>query len=158
MPERLSTGHANAVCNVGLKTAYANGVIVVYGVGALPADLNDAITATPLCILTESGLPFTGGAATNGLNFGDAVGGVMAKDPSESWRGEVLEAAGTGTTATFYVHYDNAYDATANPAAVRMAGTVSTSPTAEMPLTDTTLVAGAPLVINNSTYTPKRSE
>lgn len=157
MSERLSTGHANAICNTGIKSAYANGVLAIYGGASLPADLNAAITATLLCLVTQSGDAFTPGVATNGLNFSVGANGSMSKDPTENWRGTVLEAAGDGTTATFFVFYANDYDTTESSTAVRMAGSISSLSTAEMPIADPVLVAGAPFVVSNFVYTPSRS-
>lgn len=158
MAVRLSTGHATAICNVGIRMAYQNAVLVVYGGASLPSDLNNAITATPLVVITKDGGEFTGGGSTNGLNFAAAVNGQIVKDATEIWKGTVLPAAGEdGTTATFWVLYANAYDTSESTTAIRMAGQISTSPLAEMPIADPLLIAGTPFVVSDFTYKPKRS-
>lgn len=157
MAERKSTGHCIAEMNIGAKAAYTNAVLVIYGVGSLPDDLDAAITATPLCVITKGGGAFTAGSATNGLNFGTATGIEMYKAVAETWSGTVLSAAGSeGITATFWVMYANDYVTGASTTAVRMAGSISTLSSAEMPMADPVLKAGSPFIISNFTYrTPK---
>lgn len=158
MAERKSTGHCIAEANVGIKTAYQNGVLVIYGGASLPDDLDDAITATPLCVVTLNGGDFTAGTATNGLNFDTATTNTIYKSSSETWSGTILPAAGSsGTTATFWVMYANAYNTSASTTAVRMAGSVSTLSTAELPMANPVLVAGAPFIITNFAYTIPKS-
>lgn len=158
MAEIMSTGHVNAECKGGIQAAYANGVIGIYGGGPIPTDLDQAITATLLATISLDGGEFTPGVATNGLNFGDPVNGVMSKSSSEVWSGVGNANAGsTGVTATFYVHYANDMTTGASTTAVRMAGVISTSPTAEMPMTDPVIKENTPIVIANYNYIPKKS-
>ena len=156
MPERFTTGHANAVCSA-VRTAYANGVIGIFGGAAQPADANSAETGTLLCLITLASGAFTGGNATNGLEFDAPVSGVLSKAAAETWSGNGLAAAGTGTVATYFRHYDNAYTTGESTTAVRYDGAISTASTAELQLSTTTIVEGAPVVINTFTYTPPRA-
>ena len=156
MPERFTTGHANAVCNA-VKTAYANGVIGIYGGASQPADANSAETGTLLCLITLASGAFTGGSATNGLEFDAPVAGVLSKAAAETWSGNGLAAAGTGTVATYFRHYDNAYTTGESTTAVRYDGAISTASTAELQLSVTTIVSGSPVVIDTFTYTPPRA-
>lgn len=155
MAERYSTGHLNAECNGGIKSAYANGVIGIYGGATIPTDLDGAIPGTLLCLVTKASGSFSPGTATNGINFDNPAAGIMSKAAAENWSGTVLEAAGAGTTATFYVHYANDMTTGASTTAVRMAGQISTSPTIEMPIANP-LVAGAPFVIASYAYKPQK--
>lgn len=156
MAERFSTGHANMICNA-VKTAYANGVLAIFGGASQPADTNSAETGTLLCLITLASGAFEGGSATNGLNFDSPVSGILSKAAAETWSGNGLEAAGTGTVATYFRFYANAYTTGESTTAVRFDGAISTASTAELQLSTTTIVSGSPVVINSFTYTPPRS-
>ena len=68
-----------------------------------------------------------------------------------------LAAAGTGTTATYFRFYDNSQDTGASPTGLRFDGAVGTSSLSELQMTVTTIVEGAPVVINSFTYSPPRA-
>ena len=93
----------------------------------------------------------------NGLNFDAPSAGVLSKAAAETWSGIGLAAAGTGTTATYFRFYDNNYDTGASPTGLRFDGAVGTSSLSELQMTVTTIVEGAPVVINSFTYTPPRA-
>ena len=156
MAERFTTTHADMLCNA-VKTAYANGVLAIYGGASQPADANDAETGTLLALITVASGEFTPGAAMNGLNFDAPSAGVLSKAAAEMWSGIGLAAAGTGTTATYFRFYDNNYDTGASPTGLRFDGAVGTSSLSELQMTVTTIVEGAPVVINSFTYTPPRA-
>lgn len=146
MAEKFSTGFIQAEA-AAVKTAMANSVLVIFG-GTQPATANDAEGSSPLAVITLSSGPFTGGISTNGLNFGDPVGGLLSKASGETWSGLGLAAAGTGTTATWYRIYANAYVTGASTTAVRYDGAISTASTAELQMTNTTIVEDVPIVVN----------
>lgn len=156
MAERLSTGDVQAVCTA-LRTAYANGVIGIFGGAAQPATADAAETGTLLALITLASGAFVGGVATNGINFDAPVDGVLSKAAAETWSGNGLAAAGTGTTATYFRFYDNTYTTGISTTAKRFDGAISTSPTAELQLSVTTIVEGAPILINSFTRTPAKS-
>ena len=156
MPERFSTGHANMICNA-VKTAYTNGVIGIFGGASQPADANSAETGTLLCLITLGSGAFTAGQAANGINFNSPANGVMSKASGETWSGNGLAAAGAGTVATYFRHYANDYVTGASTTAVRYDGAISTAETAELRMSNTTIVGGAPVTINSFTYTPPRA-
>lgn len=156
MAERFSTGHADMICDA-VKTAYANFVIGIFGGASQPADANNAEAGTLLALITLNSGAFTAGVATNGLNFDTPSNGVLSKPTGDTWSGVGLAAAGTGTTATYYRLYDNDYVTGASTTAVRNDGAISTSSTAELQMSVTTIVEGAPIVINSFTYTPPRA-
>jgi hypothetical protein len=83
MAERFSTTHANMLCEA-VRTAYANGVLAIYGGASQPADADDAEAGTLLALITLSSGAFTGGVSTNGLNFDAASGGVLSKAAAET--------------------------------------------------------------------------
>ena len=156
MAERFSISHANAVC-AAVRTAYANGVLAIYGGASQPADAENTEAGTLLALITVSSGAFTPGVATNGLNFDAPSAGVLNKAVAETWSGVGLAAAGTGTTATYFRFYDNSQDTGASPTGLRFDGAIGTSSTAELQMSVTTIVSGAPVVINSFTYTPPRA-
>ena len=156
MAERFTTTHADMICTA-VKNAYANGVLAIYGGASQPADANDAETGTLLALITVASGEFTPGVATNGLNFDAPSAGVLSKASAEVWSGVGLAAAGTGTTATYFRFYDNDQDTGASPTGLRFDGAVGTSSLSELQMTVTTIVAGAPVVINSFTYSPPRA-
>ena len=156
MPERFTTTHADMLCSA-VRTAYANGVMAIYGGASQPADANDAETGTLLALITVASGEFTPGFAANGLNFDAPSAGVLSKAAAETWSGVGLAAAGTGTTATYFRFYDNSQDTGASPTGLRFDGAIGTTSTSELQMTVTTIVEGAPVVINSFTYTPPRA-
>ena len=156
MAERFTTTHADMICTA-VKTAYANGVLAIYGGASQPADANDAEAGTLLALITLASGAFTPGVSTNGLNFDAPSSGVLSKAAAETWSGVGLAAAGTGTTATYFRFYDNDMDTGASPTGLRFDGAIGTTATAELQMSVATVVEGAPVVINSFTYTPARS-
>ena len=153
MAERFTTTHADMLCTA-VKNAYANGVLAIYGGASQPADANDAEAGTLLALITVDSGAFTPGVATNGLNFDAPSSGVLSKAAAETWSGIGLAAAGTGTTATYFRFYDNIMDVGASPTGLRFDGAIGTTSTAELQMTVTTIVEGAPVVIYSFTYSP----
>lgn len=140
-----------------VRAAYANGVLAIFGGASQPADTNQAETGTLLCLITVNSGSFTPGQAANGLEFDAPVDGVLSKAVAEVWSGVGLPAAGTGMTATYFRFYDNNYVTGASTTARRFDGAISGSATAELQMTVSTIVDGAPVRINSFTYTPPRS-
>jgi len=155
MAERQSTGHIQARL-AALRTSYANGILVGFS-GSQPADCNDAETGTLLFKITVSGGAFVAGTATNGLNFDAPVAGVLPKAAAETWSGTGEAAAGTGTVAGYFRFYANDYTTGASTTALRFDGAISTASTAELQMSVTTIVSGAPVTINSFNYTPPRA-
>ena len=157
MAERLSTGFVNATQITGSTLAtMANGVIGILS-GTQPADANDTESGSLLMLLTLNSGAFTGGVATNGLNMDAVVAGVLYKAAAEVWSGVGLAAAGTGTTATWYRWYDNAYTTGASTTAVRVDGAIGTTSAYEMRMANTTIVEDGPSTVSTFTYTRPRS-
>lgn len=156
MAERFTTTHADMLCTA-VKNAYANGVLAIYGGASQPADANDTESGTLLALITVASGEFAPGVATNGLNFDAPSAGVLSKASAEVWSGNGLAAAGTGTVATYFRFYDNDMDTGASPTGLRFDGTIGTSSLSELQMTVTTIVEGAPVVINSFTYSPPRA-
>ena len=138
---RTTTGTANSLLDQ-FASDYANGTLRVFG-GTAPASAEAAETGTLLLQFTLNGGTFTPGVATNGLNFGTAANGQIDKASGELWRGTVLAAASTGTTATHYRFYANAMTTGASTTAKRFDGPVlNTQGEYALYMSDTTLIAG----------------
>lgn len=156
MAEKFSTGFVDAEANA-VKTALSNFVIGLYS-GTQPATANDAEGAgSLLCLVTLASGAFTPGQPTNGLNFNGPTDGVLSKPGAATWSGNGLAAAGAGTTATWFRVYPNGYTTGASTTAVRYDGAISTSATAELQMTNTTVVNGVPVSITSFNLTIKRA-
>lgn len=156
MAERISLGDAH-VSLAALRTAYENGVLAIFGGAPQPASADAAETGTLLCLITVGSGAFTPESPTNGLNFDAPVDGVLSKAAAETWSGVGLAAAGTGAIATWFRFYDNNYTTGASTTARRFDGAISTSASAELQMSTTTIVEGATVTINTFTRTPQRS-
>jgi hypothetical protein len=79
----------------GLRGIFTNCTIKFY-TGAQPITADSAPTGTFLGSVTIAGGTFTPGTATNGLNFGSPVSGVLSKASAEDWKfkGEVAGTIG----------------------------------------------------------------
>lgn len=153
MALRISTGFRTALlghgsgANGSLKDLLADGVIGIFS-GSQPADADTVESGTLLVLITESSGAFTGGVATNGLEFGDAAAGVIAKASGEVWSGVGLV---TGT-AGWFRFYDNGYVTGASSTEIRFDGSVSTSG-AQLNLSSTTITLSATHTIDAFTIT-----
>lgn len=156
MAEKFSTGFVNAEASA-IDTALANFVIGIYS-GTQPTTANDTEGAgSLLCLITLASGAFTGGVSTNGLNFDGPTDGVLSKPSGLVWSGNGLAAAGTGTTATWFRVYPNAYTTGSSTSAVRYDGAITTSSTAELQMTNTTIVEDVPVTISSFNLTIKRT-
>lgn len=151
MSERLSTGLANALLT-SWATLFTNGVMEIY-TGTQPATSDLAETGTLLVVITKNGDEFIGGQPTNGLNFGTPVDGVMDKAAAEVWTGLAI-ADGVAGWVRFY---DNTYTKGASTTAKRFDGAVSTLASAELQMSNTTLITGGPVTINSFPITQPRA-
>ena len=121
MALRLSTGTRNALAGTSgtgdgsLRDVFNAGVIAIY-TGAQPATADDAETGTLLGYITVNSAAFTPGSPTNGLVWGDAVGGVCPKPPAIEWS-ITPTASGTAGWARLY---DNARELGASATAKRI--------------------------------------
>ena len=136
MAIKMSTGLRNEMLSgSSFKNTFdAGSEIRIYG-GAIPSSADSSIGAATLLCVVKNG--------SSGITFDTAaINGILQKNPSETWQGTVLAAAGAGTNATFYRHVLTADDDTASATAPRYQGTVAVVG-ADMNLTSTLLVSGA---------------
>ncbi len=124
-----------------------NGVLALY-TGTQPASADLAETGSLVCLITLSKGAFVAGADANGLNFRDAVAGVLAKDTSEVWQGDVL----IDGTIGWFRFYSNAYVTGATSVGVHIDGAVATSG-AELNIPNITVVTGASITVDAFNYT-----
>lgn len=117
----------------------ASGFLIDIYSGTRPADPNDPPSGTRLVTVSVNG----GGG---GLHFTHATltDNTLAKSPDEVWSG-VIANAGTGTWYRLYRAEDPQGSSTTYP---RIDGTVGTSG-ADMTLTSSNFVAGAPFLMND---------
>ena len=101
---------------------FQNCVIDVYS-GSQPSNADSAETGTKLVTITLSSGAFSGGSATNGLNFGEVASGILSKEAGEVWSGIGLADG----TAGWFRAYDNSYTTGASTSAIRFDGSVATS-------------------------------
>jgi len=150
MARKFSTGLRNAilggVTDGSFKDMMQDGVLGLYS-GGQPADADTAESGTLLVLITETSLAFTGGVATNGLEFGNAAAGVIAKDATV-WSGVGLVAGAAG----WFRFWDNAYTTGASTTELRFDGSVGTSG-AQLNMSSTTIAVGATTTIDTFTVT-----
>ncbi len=141
---RLSTGLRDAMMGAGgqsMADALANGTIELR-TGTIPSSADDAVTGTKVVDITESGLPFSSGVATNGINLDVSTDGEVAKAAAETWTGD----NGVSDVVGYGIFYANVVDQTASTNAVRVYFDVSTSG-AFLNLSTTTLTISEPTTI-----------
>jgi hypothetical protein len=118
---KYSTGFINHVLVTGsAKAAFTNCHIDLYS-GAAPLSPDAAVTGTLLGSVTLNGDPFVEGAPTNGLNFGVATAGVLAKAIAEVWK--ITFVAG-GTIGYFRLKANAVDNNGASTTLIRADGTV----------------------------------
>ena len=151
MALRLSTGLRTELMGDGsgdsLKALLANGVMELR-TGSQPATADLAETGTLLVRITESSGAFTGGVATNGLEFDAAVAGVLSKAAAETWSGLGLAIGVIG----WFRYHGNAYTLGESATAVRFDGTVATAGS-QLVLSSTSVVVDIPISITTFSIT-----
>jgi hypothetical protein len=154
MAESFSTGLRNALLGTSdFKTLMNDGVLAIYS-GTKPASADAAEGAGSLLMLyTLDAGAFVAGEAANGLSFDTVANGVISKTALENWSGVGLEAAGTGTTATWFRFYDNDYVTGASTSAIRFDGSIGTSSSYELRMSNTTIVEDGPATVSTFTVT-----
>jgi hypothetical protein len=154
MAEKFSTGFVQSVAENIRTSILPNFVIGIYD-GMQPATAYDSEgSANLLCLITKDGGAFTGGVATNGLNFDTAVGGVLSKPSGDVWKGVGTAAAGaSGVTATWFRVYANDYTTGASTTAKRYDGAIGTSTSFELRMTNPVIVQDVETTISSFTLT-----
>ena len=148
MALRFSTALRNAtIGTTGMAGALSTGVIEIY-TGAQPASANDPVTGTLLGTVTSNGGAFTPGSATNGLLFGTAASGSVAK-AATAWQFTGL----ANGTAGWFRFKGNAVDAGAlSTTHVRLDGSIATSG-GDMTIGNISVTTGAPNTVDQFVLT-----
>ncbi|MEE4114405.1 MAG: hypothetical protein V2I40_16415 [Desulfobacteraceae bacterium] len=136
-------------CDGGaLKNVFQDGILKIYS-GSQPASPDSAASGTLLLQITVSAGAFVAGAFDNGLEFGDAASGAIAKATGETWQGLGIAAG----TAGWFRLCANATDAgAASTSLPRIDGSVGTS-NADLNMTTTTITVGATYTVDSFTLT-----
>ncbi|MHC4310871.1 MAG: hypothetical protein ACYSW3_00185 [Planctomycetota bacterium] len=131
-----------------LKDIFHDGVLRVYS-GTQPSDPDTAVSGTLLLEVSESGGTFAHAAFANGLEFGDAASGIIAKAAAETWQGAGIAAG----TAGYFRLCANPTDAGgASTTLPRIDGSVGTSG-ADLNMSSTTITVGATYTIDSFQFT-----
>ena len=133
------------------RDVFKRGIIRIY-TGAQPTTADLAATGTKLLEITLASGAFVGGAVANGLEFGAASSGSIAKSSTQTWSGV---AVATGTAGWFRL-YGNAADEAVTPAISttlpRLDGAIATSG-AQLNMSSTAITLGATTTIDTFTVT-----
>lgn len=144
----FSIAAAQGVTNGGLRDILRNGVLRIYS-GTQPATADAAFTGTQLLEFTVDGGVFAHGAAANGINWDDAVLGVIDKAAAETWRATGLA---DGTAGYFRFCANPADTGLLSTTLSRIDGSVGTSG-ADMLVVSTAIVTSDIYFMNSSTFT-----
>ena len=101
---------------------FRNATMKIY-TGSQPTSADDAEAGSELIQITESSGAFAGGAAANGLNFGQVASCELHAASGEVWSGV---AGATGTAGWFRI-YDNDLTTGATTVKPRVDGAIATS-------------------------------
>lgn len=125
---------------------FRNGVMRIYP-GTQPADADTTEGVTALVEISLASATFAVGGA-NGINFGAAIAGVLAKAADETWSGV---ASGTNT-AGWFRFYDKNRTTGASTAAIRFDGSIAQSG-AQLNMSNTSIVAEGTTTIDSVALT-----
>jgi hypothetical protein len=126
-----------------LKEIFMDGVIRIYS-GSAPSTADASVTGTLLVEISVSSGTFAHGTAANGLEFGAAASGVIAKASGETWSGS---AAASGTAGYFRLLGNPADSGALDTALPRIQGSIGTSG-ADLNMTSTSITSGATYTID----------
>lgn len=126
---------------------FRNCVIDIY-TGSQPVNADTAEPGSKLVSITLASGAFVGGAAANGINFGEVSSGVLSKEVGEVWSGLGLVAG----TAGWFRCYDNSYNLGASSSEIRFDGAVATSG-AQLNMTNTAVAVDGTTTIDSVALT-----
>jgi hypothetical protein len=130
-----------------LKDVMKDGVVRIYS-GSQPADPDAVVAGTLLLEITVSAGAFVQGAHGNGLEFGEAASGAIAKD-SDTWQDQGL-ASGAASWFRFCANPTDAGGASTT--LPRIDGSVGTSG-ADLNMSTTQIVLGSTYTIDTFALT-----
>jgi hypothetical protein len=129
-----------------LSDLFRNGVMRIYP-GTQPADADTTEGVTALVEISLASAVFVVGGE-NGINFGAAIAGVLAKATDETWSGV---ADGTNT-AGWFRFFDKARTLGASGAAIRFDGSIAQSG-AQLNMSNTSIVSEGTTTIDSVALT-----
>lgn len=141
MAIKMSTGIREGLAITGsLRSLLTGSVIRIYS-GSAPTDADSSLgAATLLCEISAGGV---------GVTFESAApGGVLSKSAAENWSG-TNSASGNASFFRMVLASDTG---SASASAIRMQGTVAQI-SADLELSNISLISGAPLAINAANFT-----
>lgn len=151
MTVRLSTALRNNLAGTtGFGATFSKGVIYIYS-GPQPLSADHAVSGTLLGKVTVDGLPFSFGAATNGLNFAAPAGGTVSK-AVENWRFTGLANGTAGWFRLMANATDDLADDSATPDNPRLDGSIGIA-NADLNLSNLAVTTGAPNTIDVFSFT-----
>lgn len=112
--------------------------------GSQPTSADDAEAGSELIQLTESSGAFVGGAAANGLNFGQVASAILHAASGQVTSGV---AGATGTAGWFRI-YDNDLTTGASSVKPRLDGAIATSGS-QMNMANTSITSGGSTTIDD---------
>lgn len=127
-----------------LKDVMRDGVLRIYS-GSQPSSPDNAVAGTLLLEISVNAGAFVAGAFDNGLEFGDAADGAIAKATGETWQDAGLAG---GTAGWFRFVANPADDGSASTSLPRIDGSVGTSG-ADLNLSTVAIVAGSTYTIDS---------
>ena len=110
--------------------------------GSQPTEADDAEAGSELIQITESSGAFVGGAAANGLNFGQVASAILHAASGEVYSG----VAGASGTAGWFRIYDNA--AAGGAADQVIDGAIATSGS-QMNMANTSITSGGTTTVDS---------
>jgi len=128
---------------------FRQGIIRIFS-GSQPSSSDDVESGTLLVEISQGSAAFTTGVEANGLNFGAAVAGVLAKETGDVWSG-VAVASGTAGWFRFYPNDVDGNDG-ASTTAIRFDGAVATSG-AQINMTNTSITSGGTTTVDTVAIT-----
>lgn len=124
MTLKLSTGLRTKMAGPsGFGETFEGGVLHIYS-GPQPVSPDAPVSGTLLGIVTKDGAPFAFGSPINGLSFGAAVAGVVAKQPADIWK---MFGLALGTAGWFRLMGNAADNLGASATLPRLDGSVGVS-------------------------------
>jgi len=128
---------------------FRQGILRIF-TGTQPTSADLIESGTLLVEISQGSAAFVSGTEENGLNFGEAASGVLAKEASEIWSG-VAVASGTAGWFRFYPNDVDGNDG-ASTTAIRFDGAIATSG-AQINMTNTSITLGGTTTIDTVALT-----
>ena len=149
MTIKLSTGLRNNLAGaLGFGATFNTGAIFVYS-GPQPLSADSPASGTLLGIVTTEGATWTAGSPSNGLVFGPAAAGVVAKT-TDNWKFTGLAA---GVAGWFRLVANGIDSGAVSQTLPRMDGSVGTPGSADMGLTNIQVAVGSPNTLDVFQFT-----